>query len=38
MALAESCDFLLLVRLTDFEAVKKSALEQTELSLPTIKI
>jgi 3-hydroxyisobutyrate dehydrogenase len=37
MALAENCDFLLIC-VTDFEAVKKSALQQTGLLLPTVKI
>src|SRR5919199_4286075 len=35
MALAEACDFLLIC-VTDFEAVKKSALQQTGLLLPTV--
>lgn len=37
MALAEDCDFLLIC-VTDFDAVKKYALQLMELLLPTIKI
>jgi len=37
MALAEDCDFLLIC-ITDFEAVKKYALQLMELLLPIIKI
>ena len=37
MALAEDCDFLLIC-VTDFEAVKKYALQLMKLLLPTIKI
>jgi hypothetical protein len=37
MALAEDRDFLLIC-VTDFEAVKKYALQLMELLLPTIKI